>query len=146
MPRKNNQARRLKKKLAKQAAFLSAYSEKMIEEGGKYGEFCERDEMPGKVWVYKADQKETKCDCCDREFCAEDCSTCPRAVANLPCLCASQTCAECMQKHVHTNRKPCDDSDCERIHFECPTCRKSLIFEVPSYGLNTKPAKLFRVE
>ena len=130
MPRKNNQARRAKKKVEKVAA-------KMVEEGGRYGEFCDRDDMPGRVWRFKAEQTATECNCCDQTFCAEECPTCPRAVANLPCLCASQTCMECMQKHIYTNEKPCGDPDCERVHFECPTCRKGMNF-VTGYNLKSR--------
>ena len=132
MPRKNNQARRVKKKLAKVAA-------KMIEDGGRYGEFCERDDMPGRVWKFKADQTATECDCCDRKFC-QDCD-CQGSVSNLPCLCPAQTCMECMQRHIDTNEKPCGDPDCTRIHFECPTCRKEMNF-VALYGFQLKSRKM----
>ena len=127
-----NQRRRTKKKLEKLAA-------KMIEEGGRYGEFCKRDDMPGRVWKYKADQIESVCDCCDHKFC-EDCD-CSGSVANLPCLCAAQTCVGCMQKHIDSNEKHCGDPDCTTVHFECPTCRKRMNFEA-SYGLQLKPRKM----
>ena len=102
---------------------ITNFEEAMRNQGSRWGEFGTHDDMPGRTFRYKPDPVETECIICDRKFDEDDED---RRVGNLPCMCASTLCRECVLKLIRQNGKTCSNPHCNKIHFRCPTCKREI--------------------
>jgi len=85
------------------------------------------DGMPGYVQkkVFKLPREEEECILCCRNFCPCPDGDCNLSPCDLPCLCPTSVCKECMRETIETLRRPCE-CGCGNYLFRCPTCNKDI--------------------
>ena len=126
MPSRNKRLKKAAQKKRKQQENVSLkirQQQKSLAE--RYGEFHQKDDMPGKTWQRKKPCVETECFGCVRRsttFFTNSCS-CNGKPALLQCLCAPILCIACINRHIDVTGDVCDCGCCV-VYFSCPTCRE----------------------
>ena len=135
MPSRNKRLKKAAQKKRKQQENASVKNRQQQKElAQRYGEFQQKDDMPGQTWQRKKLCVETECFGCVRPsttFCKSSCN-CRGKPALLNCLCAPIFCNACIHKHINLTGDFCD-CGCNWVYFECPTCREVMKTDQEQY-------------
>ena len=118
-----------KNRQRKEAARIKKYETRIEKEqkelAAQYGEYIQKDDMPGKTWQRKKLCVEPRCFGCGKKWCKCQ-KNCDEKPYRLACLCAPIFCGNCMFGHFKSNHTHWDD---DTTTYTCPTCRKEIVVD-----------------